>query len=95
MLAGDTDYAHLMHANAKQVDHLVATHDGAGFNAGAPSVPKPNSGRCQLVISCGYRNVYGHPHPDGLSKHAMSGWTTYVTTTGRGGIAARGDRILN
>ncbi|WP_194389534.1 hypothetical protein [Bradyrhizobium sp. CCBAU 51765] len=35
MLTGDRDYAHLIHANAKQVDHLVATHHGARFNAGA------------------------------------------------------------
>jgi len=95
LLTGDADYEHLMHANATQVDHLVATHHGARFNAGVQSVPKPNSGYGQLVISYGYRNVYGHPHPDGLSKHAMSGWTTYVTTAGRRGIASRGDRIVN
>lgn len=95
LLTGDADYAHLMHTNATKVDHLVATHHGARFNGGAASVPMPANGHGELVISYGYRNVYGHPHPEGLSKHAKSGWTTYVTTAGRRGVASRGDRIIN
>ncbi|WP_354265191.1 MULTISPECIES: hypothetical protein [unclassified Bradyrhizobium] len=95
LLTGDADYAHLMHANATKVDHLVATHHGARFNADAASVPMPNNRHGQLVISYGYRNVYRHPHAEALSKHANSGWTTCLTTAGRRGVASRGDRIMN
>ncbi|MGY4509655.1 metallo-hydrolase/oxidoreductase [Bradyrhizobium sp. USDA 3650] len=95
LLTGDADYAYLMHANATKVDHLVATHHGARFNADAASVPMPNNRHGQLVISYGYRNVYRHPHAEALSKHANWGWTTCLTTAGRRGVASRGDRIVN
>jgi hypothetical protein len=94
LLTGDADYARLTHAKAKSVDHLVATHHGARFNAGVASVPTPNNKDRAFVISYGYRNVYRHPHPEALRKHANAGWTRYVTTAGRKSIAARGDRII-
>ncbi len=95
LLTGDADYAHLMHAKANNVDHLVATHHGARFDAGVASVPTPNNKHCKLVLSYGYRNVYRHPHAEALRKHATAGWTTWITTAGRRGIAGRGDRIMN
>lgn len=95
LLTGDADYAHLMHTKAKNVDHLVATHHGARFDAAVALVPSPKSDRCALVISYGYRNVYRHPHAEALRKHVRAGWTRYVTTAGRRGVASRGDRMMN
>lgn len=95
LLTGDADYAHLMHANANKVDHLVGTHHGARFDAGVTAVPAPNNKHGKLVLSYGYRNVYRHPHAEALRKHATAGWKTWITTAGRKGVASRGDRIMN
>ena len=95
LLTGDAYYDHLMHAKAKNVDHLIATHHGARFSAGVATVPTTNNGDCTLVISYGCRNVYRHPHAEALQKHAKAGWTRCVTTAGRRGIASRGNRIVD
>jgi beta-lactamase superfamily II metal-dependent hydrolase len=87
LLTGDADYVHLVHAKAKAVDHLIATHHGARFSAGVATVPTPNSRDCTLLIPYGCRNVYRHPHPEALQKHTKAGWTRCVTTAGRKGIA--------
>ena len=50
LLTGDADYAHLMHAQVKNLDHLVATHHGARFNAGVASVPTPMSALVQYFL---------------------------------------------
>lgn len=94
LLTGDADYADLRHAAARRVDHLVATHHGARFGAPAASVPTPSTEDCALVISYGSRNVYRHPHPESLAKHATAGWTSLVTTAGRRGVSGRGDCIM-
>lgn len=95
LLTGDADYTHIMHAKANKVDHLVATHHGARFEARVASVPTPTSEYGKLVLSYGYRNVYRHPHAEALRKHSTAGWKSWITTAGRKGVAGRGDRIIN
>lgn len=95
LLTGDSDYTHLMHSKAGQVDHLVATHHGARIDAAIGAVPVPSNVNCKLVISYGTRNVYRHPHPEALRKHAAAGWNNRITTAGRRGVAGRGDRVMS
>jgi beta-lactamase superfamily II metal-dependent hydrolase len=95
LLTGDADYMYLMHPKARTVDHLVATHHGARFDASVASVPTPRNDDCKLVISYGTRNVYRHPHTEALRKHFSAGWKSRITTAGRKGVAGRGDRVMS
>jgi hypothetical protein len=95
LLTGDADYAHLMHAKAKSVDHLVATHHGARFAAGVGAGAKQRKKKGKPMLSSPQPNVYRHPHTEALRKHATAGWRTWITTAGRKGIEGRGDRIMN
>jgi competence protein ComEC len=93
LLTGDADYTHL-HSKPNCVDHLVATHHGARFDAAVAMVPAPRNSNCSLVISYGTRNVYGHPHPEALHKHSVAGWKSVMTTAGRKSISGRGDCMM-
>jgi competence protein ComEC len=94
LLTGDADYTHLGYSKALVVDHLVATHHGARFDALPGLVPASKSKEGELVISCGTRNVYRHPHPEALLKHKRAGWKKQTTTAGRKGHAQRANRTL-
>jgi hypothetical protein len=95
LITGDADYAYLMHARPLRVDHLVATHHGARFDAELVAVPAPRNANCKLVISYGTGNVYRHPHAEALLRHAQAGWKSRITTAGRTGVARRGDCTMN
>ncbi|WP_244748707.1 metallo-hydrolase/oxidoreductase [Methylobacterium indicum] len=96
LLTGDADYQCLPPGCVAlgPVTHLIATHHGARFKSLAPQVPVPTMPGCTMVVSYGTRNVYRHPHIEALRVHATAGWKNWVSTAGRRGFGARGDRWL-